>query len=51
MHGSLDPKGHEDVSHSQSFAKQSKPFVFAFIRVIRGLKISATNNKLALQPA
>jgi hypothetical protein len=34
----FDPKRHEDVSNSKSFAKSSKTcFLLAFIRVFRGL--------------
>jgi hypothetical protein len=34
----FDPKRHEDVSHSKSFAKSCKTsFLLAFIRVFRGL--------------
>jgi hypothetical protein len=39
-HASFHQKRHDDLSHSQSFAKSSNEslcFVFAFIRVIRGL--------------
>ena len=37
----FDPKRHRDVSHSKSFAKSRNEFLaflFAFIRVFRGLK-------------
>jgi hypothetical protein len=40
FHAWFDPKRHEDVSHSQSFAKSSRDsFILAFIRVIRGLNV------------
>ena len=44
----LDPKRHEEVSHSESFAKlRRNSFRFAFICVFCGLKTSSKNNKLA----
>ena len=40
----LNPKRHEDVSHSESFAKSSRSFLpFAFICVFRGLKAVSKN--------
>ena len=48
----LDRKRHEDVSHSESFAKLGgNSFPFAFICVFRGLKAFSKNNKLAARPA